>query len=232
MTALAPAALGPIEKTPLERYVAPAKPSLVGLTRGSLGEALAAIGVPEERQRMRVQQLWHWIYLRGVQGFEKMTALSKELRAELEAHFTLARPEVGVEQVSVDGTRKWLLRLPSETPGERPHEVECVYIPESGRGTLCVSSQVGCTLTAGEIGGQVLVARDRLGDWPRRPGMPDLPAPSGEGIGLPEAGRLITNIVVMGMGEPLYNFEAVRDALNIVADGDGIGISKRRITLS
>ncbi|HEY4773232.1 MAG TPA: 23S rRNA (adenine(2503)-C(2))-methyltransferase RlmN [Xanthobacteraceae bacterium] len=248
MTALAPAALGPIEKTPLERYVAPAKPSLVGLTRGSLGEALAAIGVPEERQRMRVQQLWHWIYLRGVQGFEKMTTLSKELRAELEAHFTLARPEVAVEQVSVDGTRKWLLRLPSETPGERPHEVECVYIPESGRGTLCVSSQVGCTLncsfchtgtqrlvrnlTAGEIVGQVLVARDRLGDWPRRPGMPDLPAPSGEGIGPPEAGRLITNIVVMGMGEPLYNFEAVRDALNIVADGDGIGISKRRITLS
>src|SRR3972149_6344408 len=163
MTALAPAALGPIEKTPLERYVAPAKPSLVGLTRGSLGEALAAIGVPEERQRMRVQQLWHWIYRRGVQGFEKMTTLSKELRAELEAHFTLARPEVAVEQVSVDGTRKWLLRLPSETPGERPHEVECVYIPESGRGTLCVSSQVGCTLNCSfcHTGTQRLV-RNRL----------------------------------------------------------------------
>src|SRR5579862_1762485 len=130
---------------------------------------------------MRVQQIWHWIYVRGAQSFEQMSSVSKGLRATLDQHYTLARPEVVAEQVSVDGTRKWLLRLPGETAGERPHEVECVYIPETGRGTLCVSSQVGCTLncsfchtgtqrlvrnlTAGEIAGQIVLARDRLGDW-------------------------------------------------------------------
>jgi 23S rRNA (adenine2503-C2)-methyltransferase len=160
-----------------------------------------------------------------------MTSISKTVRAALEAKFTLARPEVVAEQVSVDGTRKWLLRLPGEN-AERPHEVECVYIPDNDRGTLCVSSQVGCTLncsfchtgtqrlvrnlTAGEIVGQVMVARDRLGDWSAGP----------------QDKRLITNVVMMGMGEPLYNFEAVRDAIAIMADGEGIGISKRRITLS
>jgi 23S rRNA (adenine2503-C2)-methyltransferase len=162
--------------------------------------------------------------------------VSKDLRAVLDEHFTLARPEVVAEQVSVDGTRKWLLRLPGEHAGERPHEVECVYIPEAGRGTLCVSSQVGCTLTCsfchtgtqrlvrnltpGEIVGQILVARDRLADWVGARGE------KGDGD------RLVSNIVMMGMGEPLYNFEAVRDALLIVADGEGIAISKRRITLS
>src|SRR5215208_2856533 len=167
-----------LEKTPLEHYVAPEKPSLVGLSRAALGEALVGVGVPPAQARMRVQQLWHWLYFRGAQSFEQMTSVSKELRATLEKHFTLARPEVVAEQVSVDGTRKWLLRLPSEHPGERPHEVECVYIPEADRGTLCLSSQVGCTLncsfchtgtqrlvrnlTAGEIVGQILVARDRL----------------------------------------------------------------------
>src|SRR3954470_16128481 len=230
-----------LEKTALERYVPPAKPSLVGLTRAALAEALGAVGVAPSQQKMRVQQLWHWIYVRGAQDFSQMTSVSKELRATLDRHYTLARPEVVAEQVSMDGTRKWLLRLPGEHEGERPHEVECVYIPESGRGTLCVSSQVGCTLTCsfchtgtqrlvrnltpGEIVGQVMVARDRLGDWPG--GTPP------EGAIVPtDGGRYVTNIVMMGMGEPLYNFEAVRDALLIVQDGDGIGISKRRITLS
>src|ERR1700730_3190553 len=134
-----------IEKRPLEQYVAPDKPSLVGLSRDALAAALGTIGVPERQQRMRLQQIWHWLYVRGAQDFEAMTTLSKDLRAALAQAFTLARPEVAAEQVSVDGTRKWLIRLPGETPG-RPHEVECVYIPETDRGTLCISSQVGCTL--------------------------------------------------------------------------------------
>jgi 23S rRNA (adenine2503-C2)-methyltransferase len=233
-----------LEKTPLERYVAPAKPSLIGLSRAELGQALSTLGVPEPQRKMRVQQLWHWIYFRGLTDFEVMTSVSKELRAALAEHFTLDRPEVVAEQVSVDGTRKWLLRLPGEVQGknqaEDPHEIECVYIPDTERGTLCVSSQVGCTLTcsfchtgtqrlvrnltAGEIVGQVMAARDRLGDWPGAKRPSDGVVPSGD--------RCVTNIVMMGMGEPLYNFEAVRDALAIVADGDGIGISKRRITLS
>ncbi|HUD88773.1 MAG TPA: 23S rRNA (adenine(2503)-C(2))-methyltransferase RlmN [Xanthobacteraceae bacterium] len=229
----APAAF--VEKKPLEQYVAPARPSLVGLSRGALAAALGDIGVAERQQRMRVQQIWHWLYVRGAQDFDAMTTLSKDLRAELERHFTLARPEVAAEQVSVDGTRKWLLRLPGET-GDRPHEVECVYIPETDRGTLCISSQVGCTLTctfchtgtqrlvrnltAGEIVGQVVLARDRLNDWQR------------VGAGGGEDKRLVSNVVMMGMGEPLYNFEAVRDGLGVVADGDGLSISKRRITLS
>jgi 23S rRNA (adenine2503-C2)-methyltransferase len=227
-----------IEKTPLERYVAPERPSLVGMSRAALAEALAAIGVPERERRMRVQQLWHWLYVRGATGFDVMTSISKTVRAALEERFTLARPEVVAEQISVDGTRKWLLRLPGET-AERPHDVECVYIPDTDRGTLCVSSQVGCTLncsfchtgtqrlvrnlTPGEIVAQVMVARDRLGDWPAA-----LVPPPAEGA----KNRLVTNIVMMGMGEPLYNFDAVRDALLVVADGDGIGISRRRITLS
>jgi 23S rRNA (adenine2503-C2)-methyltransferase len=226
-----------IEKRPLERYVAPAKPSLVGLSRVALAEALGGIGVPERQRRMRVQQIWHWLYVRGVQDFDAMTTLSKEMRAQLDRHFTLARPEIVAEQISVDGTRKWLLRLPGETP-DRPHDVECVYIPETDRGTLCISSQVGCTLncsfchtgtqrlvrnlTPGEIVGQVVLARDRLADWQRAA------APAGTE---PEK-RLVSNVVMMGMGEPLYNFEAVRDALAVVADGDGLSLSKRRITLS
>ena len=229
-----------VEKTPLELYVAPEKPSLIGFTRSQLADALGPLGVPDTQRKMRVQQLWHWIYFRGFTSFDEMTSLSKELRTALSERFTLARPEVVAEQVSVDGTRKWLLRLPGEVQGERPHEVECVYIPDTERGTLCVSSQVGCTLnctfchtgtqrlvrnlTAGEIAGQVLAARDRLGDWPGGTRPIDGVVPKGE--------RCITNIVMMGMGEPLYNFDAVRDALLIVADGEGIAISKRRITLS
>jgi 23S rRNA (adenine2503-C2)-methyltransferase len=229
-----------IEKAPLERYVPPARPSLVGLSRAELMEALAGIGVPEGKRRMRAQQIWSWLYVRGVTGFDEMTSLSKELRAELDRHFTVVRPEIVAEQVSVDGTRKWLIRLPGEAANST-HEVECVYIPDTDRGTLCLSSQVGCTLTcsfchtgtqrlvrnltAGEIVGQIMVARDRLGDWSAaHPGT----AQPAEGAGR----RLVTNIVMMGMGEPLYNFEAVRDAILVVADGEGLGISKRRITLS
>jgi 23S rRNA (adenine2503-C2)-methyltransferase len=220
----------PLEKAPLERYVPPPKPSLIGLSRAALAEALCRIGVPEAHRKMRVQQLWQWIYVRGAQSFGAMTSISKELRASLDAAFTLARPEVVAEQVSADGTRKWLLRLPGEAG--HPHEIECVYIPETGRGTLCLSSQVGCTLncsfchtgtqrlvrnlTGGEIAGQVMVARDRLDDWQAAR----------------EGARLVSNIVLMGMGEPLYNFEAVRDAVVIIGDGDGLSISKRRITLS
>jgi 23S rRNA (adenine2503-C2)-methyltransferase len=231
------ASAGFVEKTPLERYVPPAKPSLVGLSRVQLAEALGTVGVPAAQGKMRAQQIWHWLYVRGTTRFDEMSSVSKELRAVLDRHFTLARPEVVAEQVSVDGTRKWLLRLPGEHAGEQPHEVECVYIPEAGRGTLCVSSQVGCTLTCsfchtgtqrlvrnltpGEIVGQIMVARDRLGDWLGARG-----ADGGAGD------RLVSNIVMMGMGEPLYNFEAVRDALLLVADGEGIAISRRRITLS
>ncbi len=242
---IAPASVAPfVEKTPLERYVAPEKPSLIGLTRAGLADALGEVGVPAAQRKMRAQQLWHWIYFRGCTSFDAMTSVSKELRSALAEKFTLARPEVVAEQVSVDGTRKWLLRLPGEVQGtgigERPHEVECVYIPDTERGTLCVSSQVGCTLTCtfchtgtqrlvrnldpGEIVGQVMVARDRLGDWPGGKRPTDGVIPTGE--------RCVTNIVMMGMGEPLYNLDAVRDALLIVADGDGIAISKRRITLS
>ncbi|MDO8982009.1 MAG: 23S rRNA (adenine(2503)-C(2))-methyltransferase RlmN [Afipia sp.] len=226
-------ASGVLEKTALETYVPPAKPSLVGLSRAELSDRLGEIGVPERQRKMRAQQLWHWMYVRGAQTFADMTNVSKDMRAELEKHFTVDRPEVVAEQISNDGTRKWLLRLPGDSAG-RAHEVECVYIPETDRGTLCVSSQVGCTLTcsfchtgtqrlvrnltAGEIAGQVMVARDRLNDWIDRE--------------TPNGNRLVTNVVMMGMGEPLYNFEAVRDALLIVSDNEGIGISRRRITLS
>jgi 23S rRNA (adenine2503-C2)-methyltransferase len=230
---------GFVEKAPLERYEDPDRPSLVGLSRAALAAVLGEIGVPPAQRKMRVQQLWHWLYVRGVTTFDAMTSMSKELRAALENRFTVARPEVVAEQVSVDGTRKWLLRLPGEN--QRPHEVECVYIPETGRGTLCVSSQVGCTLnctfchtgtqrlvrnlTAGEIVGQIMVARDRLGDWPGQ-------CPPDGAIVPTDGGRFVTNIVMMGMGEPLYNFEAVRDALLVVADNEGIAISKRKITVS
>src|ERR1041384_2377873 len=219
---------GFVEKTALERYVPPAKPSLVGMSRAQLADALGEIGVPEKQRRMRVQQLWNWIYVRGVTRFEDMTSVSKEVRAALDARFTLERPGVVAEQVSVDGTRKWLLRLPGEHEGERPHEVECVYIPDSGRATLCVSSQVGCTLTcsfchtgkqrlvrnltAGEIVGQVMVARDRLGDWPG--GAPP------EGAVVPtDGGRFVTNIVMIGVGEAAYHFLGVGGALALHRGG-------------
>lgn len=217
----------------------PSRASLVGLSRTALGAALAEVGVPERQLRMRAAQLWHWLYVRGVNDFGAMTNVSKDLRGVLADHFTIARPEIVSEQISTDGTVKWLLRFPSRGAG-RPVEIETVYIPEDDRGTLCVSSQVGCTLacsfchtgtqtmvrnlTADEILGQLLLARERLGDFP------DPETPEGA-ITSPE-GRKISNVVMMGMGEPLYNFDNVREALLIAADGEGLGLSRRRITLS
>jgi 23S rRNA (adenine2503-C2)-methyltransferase len=207
---------------------------LVGLSRAELGSRLEALGVPARQSRMRVRQLWNWLYVRGATDFAVMTDIAKELRAELSHAFTLARPEIVTEQVSLDGTRKWLLRL------AEGKEVETVYIPEEDRGTLCISSQVGCTLTCSfchtgtqplvrnltpsEIVGQIMMARDRLGDWPG--------ATAPDPRGLPDADRKITNVVLMGMGEPLYNFDHVRDAMAITSDGEGLSISKRRITMS
>lgn len=203
--------------------------NLVGLTRDVMRDTLIAHGTPEKQAKMRVGQIWQWIYEKGISDFDAMTNLAKPYRAELAQHFTVARPEIVSKQVSLDGTRKYLMRIAGG------HEVETVYIPEEDRGTLCVSSQVGCTLTcsfchtgtqklvrnltAGEIIGQVLVARDDLGEWPV-PG-----APKNET-------RLLSNIVLMGMGEPLYNFENVRDAMKIAMDPEGISLSRRRITLS
>lgn len=217
------------------------KRSLVGLDRLELAEALGEVGVPERERRMRVSQLWQWIYFRGVRDFDAMTNVSKDLRAKLGEHFTLDRPEVVVEQVSADGTRKWLIRLPADTPGEKPHDIEAVYIPESDRGTLCISSQVGCTLNcsfchtgtqrlvrnlhASEIVAQVMIARDRLGEWP---GMTRAEGTASE----QDAPRLVTNLVFMGMGEPLYNFDGVKNAIATISDDQGISIGKRRITVS
>jgi 23S rRNA (adenine2503-C2)-methyltransferase len=216
------------------------KRSLSGLGRAELAEALGEIGVPERERRMRVAQLWHWIYFRGTRDFDAMSSVSKQLRAKLAEHYTLERPEMVVEQVSADGTRKWLISLPADNPGERAHEIECVYIPESDRGTLCVSSQVGCTLnctfchtgtqrlvrnlTAAEIVNQVMIARDRLGEWP------DAARP--EGTIVPTGERAVSNIVFMGMGEPLYNFDGVKNAIETIVDGEGLSIGKRRITVS
>jgi len=218
-----------------------ARPSLVGLTRAGLGDALASIGVPEREIRMRVNQLWHWIYFQGVTDFDRMTNVAKALRAKLAEHYSLTRPEVVAEQVSNDGTRKWLIRL-APTGKDKAAEIECVYIPESDRGTLCVSSQVGCTLTctfchtgtqklvrnltSQEIVQQLVVARDRIGDFPGLTPPTDGLLPSGEGV------RAVSNIVFMGMGEPLYNFDNVRDAIGVLSDGDGLSLSKRRITVS
>ena len=226
-----------LEKAPA---AAAAKPSLAGRDRAAMAAALAEIGVPERERKMRVAQLWHWIYFRGVRDFAAMSSVSKHLRAKLAEHFTLERPEVVVEQVSADGTRKWLIRLPADNPGERPHEIEAVYIPESDRGTLCVSSQVGCTLscsfchtgtqrlvrnlTAAEIVAQVMIARDRLGEWPG--------ATPPEGAIIPSGERYVSNIVFMGMGEPLYNLDNVRTAIETITDGEGLSIGKRRITVS
>ena len=205
--------------------------SLIGLSRAELGTALAAAGVAEDALKMRVSQLWNWIYVRGARDFAEMSSLAKEFRREMAEHFTIARAEVADRQISADGTRKWLIRF---GPG---FEAETVFIPEADRGTLCISSQIGCTLnctfchtgtqrlvrnlTAEEILQQILIARDDLGDWPKASLSRDSQAP-----------RAITNIVMMGMGEPLYNFDNVKAALLIAADGDGLGYSKRRITLS
>jgi len=205
--------------------------NIVGLTRPGLRDALIEMGTPEKQAKMRVNQIWQWVYHWGVRDFSEMTNLAKDFRAKLAAHFVIELPELVSKTVSADGTRKYLVRIAGG------HEVEVVYIPEEDRGTLCISSQVGCTLTcsfchtgtqklvrnltAGEIIGQVMMARDDLGEWPE----------PGQGTG--ENGpRLLSNIVLMGMGEPLYNFENVRDAMKIAMDGEGIALSRRRITLS
>jgi len=203
--------------------------NLVGLTRDALREVLIAHGTPEKQAKMRMGQIWQWIYEKGVRSFDEMTNLSKAYRAQLAETFVVEVPEVVTKQVSDDGTRKYLVRIAGG------HEVEVVYIPETDRGTLCISSQVGCTLTcsfchtgtqklvrnltAGEIIGQVMVARDDLGEWP------EIGARNTET-------RLLSNIVLMGMGEPLYNFDNVRDAMKIAMDPEGIALSRRRITLS
>ncbi|WP_026758676.1 23S rRNA (adenine(2503)-C(2))-methyltransferase RlmN [Sediminimonas qiaohouensis] len=205
------------------------KVNLVAMTRDQMREALIAMGTTERQAKMRVGQIWQWIYQWGVRDFAEMTNLSKAYRADLDAAFVIEIPEMVSRQVSEDGTRKYLVRIAGG------HEVEVVYIPEEGRGTLCVSSQVGCTLTcsfchtgtqklvrnltAGEIVGQIMMARDDLGEWPK-PGEPK------------DETRLLSNIVLMGMGEPLYNFANVRDAMKIAMDGEGISLSRRRITLS
>jgi 23S rRNA (adenine2503-C2)-methyltransferase len=218
----------------------PPLPSLAGLDRDALRAKLADLGVPERQLRMRVNQLWSWIYVRGISSFDEMTDVSKTLRATLMDAHSLARPEIVSEQISVDGTRKWLIRLPKRGHEVAAPEIETVYIPEPGRGTLCISSQVGCTLNCSfchtgtqrlvrnlepeEIVGQVLLARDRVGDWP------DADSPD-DGL-IPDSKRKITNVVLMGMGEPLYNFDNVARAMAVVSDSDGISLSKRRITLS
>jgi 23S rRNA (adenine2503-C2)-methyltransferase len=205
------------------------KPNLVGMTRDQMRAALIEAGTAEKQAKMRVGQVWQWVYHWGVRDFEAMTNLAKDYRALLAEHFVLEVPEVVTKQVSTDGTRKYLVRIAGG------HEVEVVYIPETDRGTLCISSQVGCTLTcsfchtgtqklvrnltAAEIVGQVMLARDDLNEWPVQG------APKNET-------RLVSNIVLMGMGEPLYNFENVRDAMKLVMDGEGIALGRRRITLS
>ena len=206
------------------------KVNIVGLTRDSLRAALIGAGTPEKQANMRTRQIWQWVYHWGVRDFFAMSNLAKDYRAMLTENFVIELPEVVARQVSTDGTRKYLVRIAGG------HEVEVVYIPEEGRGTLCISSQVGCTLTcpfchtgtqklvrnltAGEIVGQIMLARDDLREWPE----------PGQGAGANP--RLLSNIVLMGMGEPLLNFEAVRDAMKIAMDGEGISLSRRRITLS
>jgi len=219
---------GHIDPVPVPRAAA-ARPDgridLIGLSKDQLRETLAAAGLEPRQAKLRAKQIWHWIYNRGATDFALMTDIAKAQHPWLTERFVIGRPEVVEAQVSSDGTRKWLLRSPDG------QDYEAVFIPDADRGTLCVSSQVGCTLnctfchtgtmrlvrnlTAGEIVGQVMLARDSLGEWPSQP-----------------EGRMLTNIVMMGMGEPLYNFDAVRDALKLVMDGDGLALSKRRITLS
>jgi len=219
---------GHIDPVPVPRDAvlrADGRRDLLGRSKDELRAMLAEAGLDAKQAKLRAKQLWHWIYNRGATDFTAMTDIAKAMHPWLEERFVIGRPGVVEAQVSNDGTRKWLLR------SDDGHDYEMVFIPDADRGTLCVSSQVGCTLnctfchtgtmrlvrnlTPGEIVGQVMLARDALGEWPSQP-----------------EGRLLTNIVMMGMGEPLYNFDNVRDALKLVMDGDGLALSKRRITLS
>ncbi len=224
---------GHIDPVPVPRTFTPrtdGRIDLIGLSKADLRMALETAQLEPKQAKLRAKQLWHWMYNRGATDFSVMTDISKTMQPWLEQRFVISRPEVVEAQVSSDGTRKWLLRSDAND-GQGAQDYEMVFIPDADRGTLCVSSQVGCTLncrfchtgtmrlvrnlTAGEIVGQVMLARDGLGEWPSQP-----------------EGRLLTNIVMMGMGEPLYNFDAVRDALKLIMDGDGLSLSKRRITLS
>ncbi|UMY17333.1 23S rRNA (adenine(2503)-C(2))-methyltransferase RlmN [Methylobacterium organophilum] len=242
-----PFAPSAIEKTPDFEPAPVLRPagrtSLVGLSREALKAQLIEAGVAEREARMRVSQIWHWLYVRGARDFSEMTNVGKALKAQLAERFTLDRPEIITEQVSRDGTRKWLLRM--APTGAHDHnrgaEIECVYIPGPDRGTLCVSSQVGCTLTCSfchtgtqrlvrnlscaEIVSQLVVARDQLGDFAGQ-------MPSKDAGGTGEVGRLVTNIVFMGMGEPLYNLDNVIEAVSVMSDQEGLGLSRRRITVS
>jgi 23S rRNA (adenine2503-C2)-methyltransferase len=228
---------GHIDPIPVPRAITPradGRVDLIGLPREDIRTHLEAAGLEPKQAKLRAKQIFHWVYHRGVTDFAAMTDIAKAQHAWFTAHFVIGRPEVVEAQVSTDGTRKWLLR------SDDGQEYEMVFIPDADRGTLCVSSQVGCTLncrfcytgtmrlvrnlTPGEIVGQVMLARDSLGEWPTTS---DLKF----GTYDPE-GRLLTNIVMMGMGEPLFNFDNVRDALKLVMDGDGLALSKRRITLS
>ena len=213
----------------IPRTLPPGPINLIGMSRTIMHEKLLEIGTPEKQVKMRVGQIWQWIYQKGARNFSQMTNLSKQYRELLSNNLTIDVPKVVSKQSSKDGTRKYLLKL------AWGHEVEAVYIPEEGRGTLCISSQVGCTLTCsfchtgtqklvrnlttGEIVGQILVARDDLDEWTNLNSANDKT-------------RLLSNVVLMGMGEPLYNFENVRDALKIVMDPEGICLSRKRITLS
>ena len=239
---------GMIDPVPTPRDITPRADGhvdLIGLPRIRIAELLGEAGLDAKAAKLRSRQLFHWLYHRGVTEFEAMTDIAKTMRPWLSERFVIGRPEIVEAQVSTDGTRKWLLRTADA------NEYEMVFIPDETRGTLCVSSQVGCTLncrfchtgtmrlvrnlTPGEIVGQVMLARDALGEWPKG-SMAGFGDDDGEGDDeggdYTADGRLLTNIVMMGMGEPLYNFEHVRDALRLVMDGDGLALSKRRITLS
>ena len=259
---------GLIDPVPTPRDItarADGRVDLIGLPKARISELFAQAGLDAKAAKLRGKQVFHWLYHRGVTDFAAMTDIAKDMRPWLGERFVIGRPEVVLSQHSSDGTRKWLLKTADD------HEYEMVFIPDESRGTLCVSSQVGCTLncrfchtgtmrlvrnlTPGEIVGQVMLARDALGEWPNlaphpREGgdlrsvsasSPEVPAFAGthdfddeddDGGGYSADGRLLTNIVMMGMGEPLYNFDNVRDALKLVMDGDGLGLSRRRITLS
>ncbi|MEN9718712.1 MAG: rRNA ((2503)-C(2))-methyltransferase RlmN [Pseudomonadota bacterium] len=238
---------GPLDPVPVPRDITPrddGRVDLMGLPKARIAELFADAGLDAKAAKLRAKQVYHWLYHRGVTDFEAMTDIAKAMRPWLAERFVIGRPDIVLAQHSNDGTRKWLLRTADG------HEFEMVFIPDADRGTLCVSSQVGCTLncrfchtgtmrlvrnlTPGEIVGQVMLARDALGEWPKgggtMAGLDDVEDEDGGGYS-PD-GRLLTNIVMMGMGEPLYNFDNVRDALKLVMDGDGLALSKRRITLS
>ncbi len=236
---------GLIDPVPTPRDITPradGRVDLIGLPKARITELFTAAGLDAKAAKLRAKQVFHWLYHRGVTDFAAMTDIAKDMRPWLSERFVIGRPEVVLSQHSSDGTRKWLLKTADE------HEYEMVFIPDESRGTLCVSSQVGCTLncrfchtgtmrlvrnlTPGEIVGQVMLARDALGEWPKG-GMQGFDeVEDDDGGGYSADGRLLTNIVMMGMGEPLYNFDNVRDALKLVMDGDGLGLSRRRITLS